>query len=73
MLNGGIMSWVYRTYNFPNTARHTFSSQLLTTGIAKQWVIRQLGHTSTRMIYEHHGKWICAQHGAVCAGEIESF
>ena len=45
-------------YRGPNTARHTFISQLLTAGIAKEWIIRQVGHTSTRMIDEHYGKWI---------------
>ena len=47
-------------YRGPNTARHTFISQLLTAGIAKEWIIRQVGHTSTRMIDEHYGKWISA-------------
>jgi integrase len=45
-------------YRGPNTARHTFISQLLTAGIAKEWLIRQVGHTSTRMIDEHYDKWI---------------
>jgi len=31
---------------------------LLTAGIAKEWIIRQVGHTSTRMFDEHYGKWI---------------
>jgi integrase len=39
-------------------ARDTFISQLLTAGIPKEWIIRQVGHTSTRMIDEHYGKWI---------------
>ena len=33
---------------------------MLTAGIAKEWIIRQAGHTSTRMIDEHYGKWISA-------------
>jgi integrase len=33
---------------------------LLTAGIAKEWIIRQVGRTSTRMIDEHYGKWISA-------------
>ena len=45
-------------YRGPNNARHTFISQLLTAGIPKEWIIRQVGHTSTRMIDEHYGKWI---------------
>ena len=45
-------------YRGPNNARHTFISQLLTAGIPKEWIIRQVGHTSTRMIDEHYGRWI---------------
>ena len=45
-------------YREPNNARHTFISQFLTAGIPKEWIIRQAGHTSTRKIDEHHGKWI---------------
>jgi len=40
-------------YRGPNSARHTFISQLLTAGIPKEWIVRQVGHTSSRMIDEH--------------------
>ena len=45
-------------YRGPNHIRHTFISQLLTAGIPKEWIVRQVGHTSTKMIDEHYGKWI---------------
>jgi len=31
-----------------------------TAGIAKVWIIRQVGHTNTRMVDEYQGKWISA-------------
>jgi len=37
-------------YRGPNMARHTFISQLLTAGIAKEWIMRQVGCLSTKMI-----------------------
>ncbi|WP_318488404.1 tyrosine-type recombinase/integrase [Photobacterium leiognathi] len=38
--------------------RHTFASQCLTAGINKEWIARQMGHTSTAMIDEHYGRWL---------------
>ena len=46
------------TSRSPSTARHTFASQMLTAGMPKEWIARQMGHTSTRMIERHYGKWI---------------
>ena len=46
-------------YRGPNHARHTFASQLLSTGvISKDWIAKQMGHTSTKMLDEHYAKWI---------------
>ncbi|WP_151884113.1 tyrosine-type recombinase/integrase, partial [Pseudomonas putida] len=43
----------------PNTCRHTFASQLLSSGIATpEWIADQMGHTSTAMIFKHYAKWI---------------
>lgn len=43
----------------PNNCRHTFASQLLTTGaVPLEWIADQMGHTSTDMIRKHYGKWI---------------
>lgn len=40
--------------------RHTFASQCLTAGINKDWIARQMGHSSTKMIDLHYGRWIKA-------------
>lgn len=45
-------------YRSIGKVRHTFASQMLTAGIPKQWIARQLGHSSTRMLDEHYGTWI---------------
>ena len=46
-------------YRAPNNGRHTYASQLLTTGlISAEWLAQQLGHGSTAMIHKHYGKFI---------------
>ncbi|MFJ3050881.1 Arm DNA-binding domain-containing protein [Pseudomonas nitroreducens] len=46
-------------YRGPNNCRHTFASQLLTSGVVPlDWIADQMGHTSTAMIWRHYGKWI---------------
>lgn len=43
----------------PNTCRHTFASQVLSSGLATpEWIADQMGHTSTAMIFRHYAKWI---------------
>lgn len=43
----------------PNQCRHTFASQMLSSGIATpEWIADQMGHTSTAMIFRHYAKWI---------------
>ncbi|MFI7864521.1 Arm DNA-binding domain-containing protein [Ectopseudomonas khazarica] len=43
----------------PNQCRHTFASQMLSSGIATpEWIAEQMGHTSTAMIFKHYAKWI---------------
>jgi len=43
----------------PNHSRHTFASQMLTSGVVPlDWIAEQMGHTSTAMIHQHYGKWI---------------
>lgn len=42
-----------------NQGRHTFASQLLTSGrVPPEWIADQLGHSDTSMIYKHYGKLI---------------
>jgi len=51
--NAGIR---YRPFK---TIRHSYASQLLSTGIiSKDWIAKQMGHSSTRMIEKHYAKWI---------------
>ncbi|WP_017519606.1 Arm DNA-binding domain-containing protein [Pseudomonas nitroreducens] len=46
-------------YRGPNNCRHTYASQLLTSGVVPlDWIADQMGHTSTAMIWRHYGKWI---------------
>jgi len=46
-------------YRAPKNTRHTYASQLLSTGtISKDWIAKQMGHTSTKMIDKHYAKWI---------------
>lgn len=46
-------------YRSPNQGRHTFASQLLSSGqVPPEWIAHQLGHTDTSMIYRHYGKLI---------------
>lgn len=43
----------------PNTCRHTFASQMLSSGLAApEWIADQMGHTSTAMVFRHYAKWI---------------
>lgn len=43
----------------PNNGRHTYASQVLSTGaVSAEWLANQLGHTSTDMIHKHYGKFI---------------
>lgn len=51
----------------PNTARHTFISQLLTPGIAKEWIIRKVAQTSIRTISKSE-RWMAVD--AVPAGIV---
>ncbi|MDH0894652.1 MULTISPECIES: DUF3596 domain-containing protein [Pseudomonas] len=46
-------------YRGPGQCRHTYASQLLTTGVASiDWIAEQMGHTNGNMIRQHYGKWI---------------
>lgn len=46
-------------YRSPRNCRHTFASQVLSTGVAPvEWIAEYMGHTSTAMIHRHYGTWI---------------
>lgn len=39
-------------------ARHTYGSQLITAGINLNWIAKQMGHTSIKMLEKHYGRWM---------------
>ena len=42
-----------------NNGRHTFASQVLSSGaVTAEWLANQLGHSNTDMIHKHYGKFI---------------
>lgn len=42
-----------------NNGRHTYASQVLSTGaVSAEWLANQLGHSNTEMIHRHYGKFI---------------
>ena len=46
-------------YRSLNTGRHTYASQVLSTGVVTaEWLANQLGHANTNMIHKHYGKFI---------------
>lgn len=56
----------------PNQCRHTFASQMLSSGeVTVDWVASQLGHTSTQMVWRHYGRWI-PEDEANFVGRLES-
>lgn len=48
-------------YRGPGNARHTFISQMLSTGLVPiHWIADHVGHSSIQMIQQRYGKWIHA-------------
>jgi len=46
-------------YRSANNGRHTYASQLLTSGaVPIEWLANQMGHCSTQMIHQHYGRLI---------------
>lgn len=46
-------------YRGANNGRHTYASQLLTSGVVPiEWLANQMGHCSTQMIHQHYGRLI---------------
>lgn len=46
-------------YRGPNNCRHTYASQLLTSGVVPlHWLKDQMGHTTIAMLERHYGKYI---------------
>ena len=46
-------------YRGPGQCRHTYASQLLSSGVTSiDWIAEQMGHTNGNMIRKHYGTWI---------------
>ncbi|KAF0810406.1 phage integrase [Alcanivorax sp. S71-1-4] len=46
-------------YRGPGQCRHTFASQMLSSGIVPiPWLVEHMGHVNTEMIYRRYAKWI---------------
>ena len=46
-------------YRGPGQCRHTYVSQLLSTGaVSIDWIAEQMGHTNGNIIRKHYGIWI---------------
>jgi len=39
-------------------ARHTYGSQLVTAGVNLNWIAKQMGHSSIKMLEKHYGRWM---------------
>jgi integrase len=39
-------------------ARHTYGSQLVTAGVNLNWIAKQMGHKSIKMLEKHYGRWM---------------
>lgn len=45
-------------YRGPKHCRDTYASQMLTIGMPREWIARQMGHASTRTLETRYAKWI---------------
>lgn len=53
------LSRCHVNYRSLNNGRHTYASQVLSTGVVTaEWLAKQLGHSNTNMIHKHYGKFI---------------
>ena len=39
-------------------ARHTYGSQLITANVNLNWIAKQMGHKSIKMLEKHYGRWM---------------
>jgi integrase len=57
----------------PKQTRHTFATLALMAGANPAWVARQLGHRSTKMLYEVYSKWIDGADKGLERGKVEAW
>jgi len=39
-------------------SRHTYGSQLVTAGVNLNWIAKQMGHSTIKMLEKHYGRWM---------------
>jgi integrase len=57
----------------PKQTRHTFATMCLMAGANPAWVARQLGHASSKMLFEVYSKWIEGADKGLERGKVEAW
>jgi len=57
----------------PKQTRHTFATICLMAGANPAWVARQLGHASSKMLFEVYSKWIEGADKGLERGKVEAW
>jgi integrase len=53
--------------------RHTFATICLMSGANPSWVARQLGHASSKMLFEVYSRWIEGADKGLERGKVEAW
>ena len=46
------------SYRGIGQARHTYGSQLVTANVNLNWIAKQMGHSTIKMLEKHYGRWM---------------
>jgi integrase len=57
----------------PKQTRHTFATMCLMAGANPAWVARQLGHASSKMLFEVYSRWIEGADKGLERGKVEAW
>lgn len=57
----------------PKQTRHTFATVCLMSGANPAWVARQLGHASSKMLFEVYSRWIEGADKGLERGKVEAW
>ena len=57
----------------PKQTRHTFATMCLMAGANPAWVARQLGHASSKMLFDVYSRWIEGADKGLERGKVESW
>ncbi len=60
-------------YRAPKQTRHTFATICLMSGANPAWVARQLGHASSKMLFEVYSRWIEGADKGLERGKVEAW